>query len=449
MNAHYHDDAIHEYVEGKSANAAQIEAHAASCVSCSVEIATQRRMIAALEDRTSWQAPQDAGAPSGARLAALVAFKERIDAEDAEAASRVASILQRPSAWWRNAVRQDPAVRTAGTVRHLLAKMRETLERVPSEALLMTSLATDIAEGLSVAKYPSDFVVALRAQALRDHAFVLSYIGRFSEARAAADRAERLFRQTPVPDYELARLDLVRANICRGIERFDESVALARHAAEVFLRFGDRHAAVNARINEGATLFELRDYASALEVWKAIEHDPGLTSDTQRIGLLHNLGICYRETSQLEKAAEYLARAAAEFELVGNDTNRVRSRWGLATTLSAAARHEQAIPLLREVWREFESLGLEADAALVALELAESLLVTNRPDEVPAICRTLLDRFTQSGMSERAVVALAFLRESVASGHATPVHVRHVHDFLRDIPVEGERLFAPPPLNTL
>jgi tetratricopeptide (TPR) repeat protein len=241
----------------------------------------------------------------------------------------------------------------------------------------------------------------------------------------------------------------VRANICRWIEQFDESIALARRAAEVFLRFGDRQAAVNARMYEGATLFQLRNYAGALEIWKAIEHDPGLTSDTQRIGLVQNLGICYRETGELGKAAEYLSRAAAEFELVGNETNRVRSRWGLASTLSAAARHEQAIPLLREVWREFESLGLEADAALVALELAESLLVTNRADEVPAICRTLLDRFTQSGMSERAVVALAFLRESVASGHATPVHVRHVHDFLRDIPVEGERLFAPPPLNTL
>ena len=92
---------------------------------------------------------------------------------------------------------------------------------------------------------------------------------------------------------------------------------------------------------------------------------------------------------------------------------------------------------------------MEIDAALVALELAETLLITRDAEEVPLICRTLLDRFTRAGMSERAMTALAFLRETVASGHATPLHVRHVHDFLRDVPGERDRLFAPPPTGPL
>ncbi len=444
---HYDEDALLEYVEGHSTIGSEIEVHALSCAQCAAEIEHQRRIIGALREDESWQPPQSQAEILAERLAGIASFKGRLDTEDAEAAARVKQLLNGPSAWWRNAMRKEPAVRTAGMVRQLLRRMRELLERVPADALIVTTLATEIAEGLCVAQYPSDFVVGLRGQALRDHAFVLSYMGRYPDARAAAERAERLFKQTPVPDYELARLDLVRANILRGIERYEESIQLADRAAETFTRFGDRQAAVNARMYQAANLFQQRQYAKALAVWKAIEND--IESDDARSMLIHNLGICYRETGQLDAAAEHLSRAAAEFEILGRDTNRAKSRWALASTLMAAEKHEPAIKLLREVWRDFESYEMEADAALAALELAESLLVVNRPGEVPAICRALLDRFTRLGMSERAIVALAFLRESVASGHATPVHVRHVHDFLRDLPAEGERLFAPPPLGSL
>jgi hypothetical protein len=85
-----------------------------------------------------------------------------------------------------------------------------------------------------------------------------------------------------------------------------------------------------------------------------------------------------------------------------------------------------------------------ADAALVALERAEVLLVMGRPEEVPHICRALLDQFTRIGMTSRAITALSFLREAVAMGAVTPSLVRHVHDFLRDLPKHPTRAFAPP-----
>jgi tetratricopeptide (TPR) repeat protein len=447
MNSHYDEDALLEYVEGHSTIGSEIELHALSCAQCAAEIEHQRRMIAALREDEPWQPPQVQAELAAERLAGIVSFKERLDGEDADASARLKQLLNGPSAWWRNAMRKEPGVRTAGMVRQLLGRMRELLERVPADALIVTTLATEIAEGLSVAQYPSDFVVGLRGQALRDHAFVLSFMGRYPEARAAADRGERLFKQTPVPDYELARLDLVRANILRGIERYEESMVLANRAAETFLHFGDRQSFVNARMYEGATLFQQRQYARALTVWKSIENDSAL-GDTARVLLVHNLGICCRETGQLDKAVQYLSAAAAELEILGLETHFVRSRWGLATTLTAAGKYGEAIPILRSAWRQFENLEMEADGALAALELAEALLVLDRPDEVPSICRALLDRFTRLGMSERAIVALAFLRESVASGHATPVHVRHVHDFLRDLPAEGG-LSAPPPLGSL
>jgi hypothetical protein len=120
------------------------------------------------------------------------------------------------------------------------------------------------------------------------------------------------------------------------------------------------------------------------------------------------------------------------------DALRTKSRNSLGTTLMKAGRHEWAITVFEESWKEFDKLGMESEAALVALELAEALLIVGRPERVPQICRTLLDRFTSAGMTSRAITALAFLREAVAIGQAQPTLVRHVYEFLREIPASSQ-----------
>jgi tetratricopeptide (TPR) repeat protein len=406
-------------------------------------------IVDALKDAATWEPAAEPPPASRLRMDELIAFRERLAREDAAGAELCDQLLTGPSAWWRTRLRQDPNGRTAGVVRQLIERVQSFMERTPADALVVTTLASEIAGALAVGDYPSDFVITLRAQALRDHAFVLSEMGRFREASAAAGHAERLFLQTPVPDYELARLALVRSNIARSLEHYDDAIRFAEQAAAVFLRFGDRKAWVDACIYQAATLFRLRSYARAAEVWRSIEHDTALAGDAVRVGTIHNLGLCYREMGKYDEAARYLSAAAAEFDLLGHETHRAKSRWALAVTLATAQRYEEAIPLLRATWRELESLGMEGDAALVALELAEALLITRRTAEVPAICRALIDRFARAGMTERALTAMAFLRETVASGHVTPTHVRHVHDFLRDLPADGERLFAAPPPGSL
>ena len=58
---------------------------------------------------------------------------------------------------------------------------------------------------------------------LRDHAYVLSINGRYPDAEAAVEQAERLIRQTPIPDYELARLDFAWVAILPGCFQCDSS----------------------------------------------------------------------------------------------------------------------------------------------------------------------------------------------------------------------------------
>lgn len=445
MQPHFDHDTLVEFAEGISANAAEIEAHAASCPICANEIDAHRTMIDALRDPEVWNAARVVP-PSHERITALSDFKRRLANEDAEASALLDGILKGPSKWWANALRKS-GVRTAGFVRQLLER-DDIADRAPLDALVLTQAACDVAAGLLVTDYPSDFVITLRAQAMRDHAYVLSVIGKFQEATAVVDRAERLLQQTPIPDYEIARLNLVRANIYRIIERPDDAVACATRAGDTFERFGDRVKVVTARMYVGAILLERRDYVRAIEIFQSIGKDAALVGEAARVGVMHNLGICYMELGRLDEAVQAFTTAIAEFDLLGLDASRAKSRRSLALTLAAAGRHHDAVPLLRAVRAEFEQLGMEATAALVALRLAEELLIIEQREEVPAICRSLIEQFTRAGMGGSALTALAFLRETVASGHATPAHVRHVYEFIRDLPAvdaNAQTLSAPSP----
>ncbi|HEX3584041.1 MAG TPA: hypothetical protein VH087_19910, partial [Thermoanaerobaculia bacterium] len=328
-------------------------------------------VIEALRDPFVWQ-PQHTSAPKPERIAAIATFKKRLDDEDAAASELLDSALKGPSAWWSNSLRKS-GTRTAGVVRQLLTRMRAVSPRVPADALAGVTLALEIADSLAVTDYPSDFVITLRAQALRDQAWGFSLMGRLREATAAADRAERLLLQTPIPDYELARLNLVRASFYRLTDRVEEAIALSRKSAEVFERFGDRRMLVTARISEGGMLFGRSDYAAALAAYRSIENDPSISDDATRVAIRLNIGLCYRELGQLEDAIQALTTATAEYEMLGMDVNLARCRWSLATTISSAGRHSESIPLFRAAWKGLESLEMESEAALSALELVENL----------------------------------------------------------------------------
>jgi tetratricopeptide (TPR) repeat protein len=438
---HYDDEALFQFAEGTSPIAPEIESHVTACQQCSGEIGTHRELVAALQADEVWTDP----APAPRRFVVdVIEFSERVKSEDERAAAICDEILSGPASWWPQRLRQAEGAQTAGMVRQLLDRMRQLLGTSPANALQVTAMAIDIANALPLTDYPCDYAVKLRAQAYRDHAHVLSFMGRYPEALQVADRAKRLFDQVPLPEYDLARLAQVRALILRCIDRVDEALGLARDAAQTFLRFGDLARFANARVIEGAILFEKRDYPGALAVWLAVEDSDALDLTT-RIGMIHNVAICYRELGQLEEAAQRLAISVSEYEAMGVPVERTRSRRSLGQTLVCAHRYHDAIPVLRQSWREFEELDLIADAGLAALELAEALLLAGQAAEVPAICRDIVARFTRAGMTSRAITALSFLREAVALGQANPSLIRHVHDFLRELPAERPRLYAPPP----
>lgn len=439
---HYDEESLFEFVEGTSPIAGEIESHVSACVECAREIGEQRDMVEALASGETWESAP----PPAPRqfIVNVTAFAERARAEEEHAAALCDEILSGPSSWWRQKLWKCEGATTAGMVKQLLERMRTTLERSPANALQITSLAIEIANALDITAYPCDYAIQLRAQAHRDHAYVLSFMGRYPEALEFADRSKRLFDQVPLPEYDLARLALVRASILQCTDKREEAAELTRQAGNTFQRFGDRVRYVNARITEGSVRYTQGAVEEALAIWQSVELDPAL-DEVGAVRVAHNIALCLSDLQRHASAIEYFQRCIVQFEMLEMETERTRSRWRLASALVAAGKSQDAIPSLRRTWKEFEQLEMIGEAGLVALELAEALLACDGADEVPSICRDLIAQFTRFGMTARAITALSFLREAVAIGQASPGLVRHVHTFLRELPREQPRLFAPPP----
>jgi len=226
---------------------------------------------------------------------------------------------------------------------------------------------------------------------------------------------------------------LVRASIFKSVDRVGEAVSLAHESASVFLGYGDRKRYLDARTAEAAYLFQDGSVRDALAIWESVAAEQEPSTDRTRVGIIHNIGLCYWELGELEKAAPMLRDAMLQFESLGMETERVRSRWALAMTLVAASRMGEAIPILRSVQGEFEKLGMESDAALVGLKLVEALLAAGEAETVPSICRDVLDRFHRIGMTSPIAPAMSLLEEALAAGGPSPNDVRRVHELLRPI----------------
>jgi hypothetical protein len=86
---------------------------------------------------------------------------------------------------------------------------------------------------------------------------------------------------------------------------------------------------------------------------------------------------------------------------------------------------------VRRSRQDFADLGMAVDAALVNLDLADALLVDGHPEEVPMICQQAIACLAEAGLTEKALPALALLREATAMGKASRALIRETRDTVR------------------
>ncbi len=386
----------------------------------------ERRLLRVLRDPRVWQSgtfdtPDD-----------LDAAFDAMDAENAAAAAACEELLARPWAAWPEGL-QKKNVRTAGMVRQLLERMPAILEKRPAAALQLTSMTLAVAEALDPIRYGHDQVTYLRAQALREHAQVLSFLGRYVEALQYVERSGRAFADLDpeLAGWDVARLQIVKALALRLLQRSNEGVALAREAGERFLAFGDRRRFVEARVIEAAMLHDGGAIEQAVELWRSVQGDPDLTADCA-VRVTHNIALSLCDLGRGAEEIAPLEECIAAFAAQGMTTERTRSRWKLGVALLGAARTVDAIVTLRTASREFAELDLPVDAALTSLDLADALMANGEPAEVPAICREVVARLTNVGLPMQAAPALSMMREAAGQGGGT-------RGVTRGAPAKGKR----------
>lgn len=448
MTQHCDESTLHEYLADPASRPDRqaIEAHLAGCARCRRALDELKEFEQALASTSMWElAEATRGMYDGQDD--FRATAEMLSSEDTAAATELASLLASPAAFRRANIPALPLFHTAGAVRRLCNAARELRERQPMFALNVADAAAAITEHLSPARYPAVLVDELRGSSWLERANVLRYLGRFPEALDGLDFAERAFSQTPVAPYSIALVRYLRSIVFSETERYGEALVLARQAARVFRQFGEDSRHLHARIVEASILYFQNQYREARGLFLSLVRPAkDIGEATTLASLYHNIANCALRLDDLDEAADYFSRALSLYDVLGLETERIRTRWNIGRLQIASGDVDAGMDRLREARRELEQIGARSDAALAALDLVEALLAAGgerHAREAVELCTGLVASFTEVGMTGSAMTALAYLREAIAAGRATPKLVRDVRVCLQDRPAGGRSPFPP------
>ncbi|HEX6086594.1 MAG TPA: tetratricopeptide repeat protein [Thermoanaerobaculia bacterium] len=445
VERHYDDEAL---IALLAADRVRTDVHLPACTVCNEKLESFRTISGALTDNDVWDTRELRLDPVPSTIANLRTFADRMSAEDTEAARILPELLAGSREEWMPRLRAHPEWRTAGVVRALVAATTNVLMTMPPDALEMTALSTEIADHLDPATCGAATLARVRGAAWRDRGYALYYVGRFADSLAACETAARQLDLCVVDEYDRARVGVVRALSLRAMEDFGGAMTDVRSSANTFAFFQDAARLTAARIAEAHLLFSHHDYENATLLLKGLEQDVRLTTDaSNHARILGNLGYSYWKSGRIDAALSHYEAAAAMLEDLGVRTESVRVRWNIAAVLASAGRTEEAMSRFRLLQRTFEELGMSSEAAVNSLEMAELLLARHEYAAVEAICRTAMASFERAGIpyTARALTALAYIQEAAQQRTATPKLAKHVREYIRRLPQEGELLFAPPP----
>lgn len=393
----------------------------------------------ALRDPEPWLLADllSAPPPDPSRLRALAA---KLDSERAAARELLAPALTSLVAFRSASVDADRRYHSRGVVDVLNEAARPLRNAQPLLALAAADAAVSIAAKLAKVEDCPDRVLGT---AHVERARALFFVGRYRDAEEALRRADLAFDEDPQStDWDRAHASLVRANIYAETHRLEEASEEALSAAAVFDSFGDQTHYLNASLLDGNLLFLRGDYRAAERVMNRVAIDAERNDDRAlAAGARQSAGNCCIELGELDQAERCFLQALALWDELGLKVERVRTTWSLGALQKARGDLDGAIDRIDEARRAFEALGVVNDAALARLELAEVLLLADRAEEVPDLLGEVVVSFTAEGAMRNASLALAYLREAVEAGAVEARLVRHVRQYLEQLPTDPEKNF--------
>ena len=374
----------------------------------------------------------------GAREFAATA--ERLERERDGTADIVARQLSdTPIEEWPR-LAESQALRNNAALEQLSEEVRKRIDRDNIAALAIANVATSIAESLPPHSYPPVVLSQIRATAWRDRANALRYLARYEEALESIDRSESILERFATVAHDRAITRLVKAMILAQTERFDEAEAMIAECRAVFLDSGDSKRYLSAGLVQANTLYRASRYADAREIYKDLLRDA--SSDLESQARLHNnLGYCATHLGDYVAAKIHFSEAVARFVDLGYSAEIPRTERGAGLVLLARGQTSAGIAHLREARSAFTAFAMAEEAGLCGLNIAEVLIDRGQNTEAITLIETVAAEFAAAGLDERAISAVANLRDAMHADDATAETVRTVHVY-----VESLRAARPPSL---
>ena len=448
VERHYDDEALISIAQTSETADGARDPHLVTCTTCADALDSYRAISDILADESVWQIHELRSEPSRASVERLRGFAQKQQDETDRGVALIDVLLAGPSESWLKEVRFDQRYRTVGVARELVSRSEAAIHSLPADAVSVARVAVRVAESLDEAMYESDVVARVRGAAARQCAYALFYVGDPVEALQFVELAQREFERCKIADYDLARLDVVRAVVYRALDRHNEAAPLTRNAARIFEAYGDEKRLASACTAEAYLLLHTNQYREALAILRRVESRLGFTADpTTRAIVQTNIGICLAQTGNVADALTAFETAAAlEMEL-GDRSGSIRTRLNVAVLLREQGHSGEARRRLMAIANEVRSLGMADLAVCADLELADLLIVDRNFDEAERLCRNAIAYFERSGTShgEGAAMALTYLREAAEQKRLSRETVQHVKRYIERIEAEPQLLFAPLP----
>jgi tetratricopeptide (TPR) repeat protein len=415
IEQHYDEEVLAGFL-AEPVDSATRDKHLANCSLCKRTLESLRGTATLLKHGQVWERQSFSNAPRPETLAFLRNVQRTMASEDAAADLYVRHLLSGSRDTWAAKLAGHPEWRTAGVVRKLIAATDRAIDLMPADAVEITRMAVEIAEGLP----ESQVVWRLRGSARYEFGYSLLYTGAYSEALSALATAESDFTRHQNAEHEMGRVHLVRAMVFRALEKSDDLLPSIATAAAIFRAYGDKERCCAAKLAEGLALYSRRRFREALTLNLEIANEESI-APKWRAAAQQNAATCYRELGEFDAAIDHFAKAINAFESAGMMSFRAKTRWTLARIFVARQQYDSALRMLTELRGEFEELGMANDVAIVSLDIAEVLIATEQHGDIAAACRKSIAYFEKAHLtsSEAARTAVTYLCEAALAGKAT------------------------------
>ncbi|HYM59575.1 MAG TPA: hypothetical protein VEZ11_01640, partial [Thermoanaerobaculia bacterium] len=380
-------------------------------------------------------------APS--RLRQFVAAARQIELERSEGAAALRLIRDTPPDD-RLGLADRAELQTIGVVDAIAAEARERLDRdKPLDALGLAVLATDIGGRLAPDVYPAVILAQARANAWRERANALRFLGRYDEARSAVASAAAFLEGFGAVAHDRAVIALVEAMILRNLGQTDEALAIVGRTRQVFADHGDSKRELYCGMIEAMALFTDGRYRESRLCNEQLLAVAMASGDLESAARLHNnLALCAVELGEVSIANIHFSEAIARFNEIGMNVEAIRSQTSAGSLLLERGHVARGLAMLRDARRRFSACGMVEEAGLAGLDVVGALIVSGKADEARRLARTILNEFTVARLNRRGIEALAYLRDALDAEQTSPAAVDHVRRFIESLRIEPDREFV-------